>query len=533
MHKIANVVGMFIFELANTLWRMLKNQELMMKNIFLFFLLFIWIFTEAQTFVDIHARLTGVSESASGWIDYNQDGALDIFVTGEFYTKSGHHISTKLYRNERNDKFKKVYSPITNVFRGDFDWADYDNDGDEDLFIIGQDASGGNIAKLYRNNKRTAQFTPVNLHIQGVVDGSVEWGDYDGDGDPDLLLTGETTSGPVTKIYRNDRKNRFINIKAGLPGVHFGVARWDDFDQDGDLDLIICGTERSGKVITQLFMNNNNKFERIPTRIVNLTMSDIAWGDFDNDGDDDFVITGETQNGKFQTKLYRNEKNGFFSLTPAKFANVRSGSVDWGDFDHDGDLDLLLTGESTAGPVSIIYRNDRNNVFTDINAGLMPLYMSDGHFGDYDNDGDLDVIISGMSSNYNFITKVYRNDPLRVDTVKKGLSNDNIFNYSVVVPDMPKKIYYYVFASCYCDLDNSGKTKYHVFFSPVKKQKYQYQMERMFNKIIRNNFPNWVKFDQANIISNGFSTYKKAVQSRKKAMFEYNSKHFSVHELNW
>ncbi|NQU35810.1 MAG: hypothetical protein HQ521_21485 [Bacteroidetes bacterium] len=62
-----------------------------------------------QSFTDIQAGLTGVSESASNWIDYNQDGAIDIFVTGDFYNKGGHGISTKLYKNLRRDRFTQVF----------------------------------------------------------------------------------------------------------------------------------------------------------------------------------------------------------------------------------------------------------------------------------------------------------------------------------------------------------------------------------------------------------------------------------------
>ncbi len=504
-----------------------------MKKLFLFLSLIVSSVLPAQTFVDIQAQLTGVSESASGWIDFDQDGDLDIFVTGEFYYKNSHKISTKLYSNIRNDRFKHVYTPVTSIYRGDFDWADYDLDGDEDLFIIGQNASGNFIAKLYKNVNRTTQFVNIPLNIPGLVDGSVEWGDYDADGDYDLLLTGNSAKGPVSLIYRNDRHNRFTKINVPFPGVKFGVARFNDFNQDGYLDVIVSGTENSGMVVTRLFVFTGKHYEMIPVDIVNLTMSDVAWGDYDMDGDDDFVIIGETQQGRFQTKLYTNEKNGFFSLSTVHFANVRSGSVDWGDFDHDGDVDLLLTGESVSGPVSKIYRNDRNGMFTDINAELIPLYMSDGHFGDYDNDGDLDVIISGMSKQYDFIARVYRNDPIHTDTVKKVTTEEDIFNYRTFVPDMPKKIYYYVYSSCYCDLYGNGKKGYHVFFSPIKKPKTQYELERKYNALIRQNFPNWDKFNQAEIIHNGFSTYKEAVKSRKTAMYQYKIKNFVVHELNW
>ncbi len=171
----------------------------------------------AQTFTDIRAKLTGVGGSACGWIDYDQDGKLDIFVSGEFYQNNKHFISTDLYHNDGHDHFTKVKTPIVNVFRSAFDWADYNLDGKPDLFIIGQDASGKSIADLYENNNRSPNFILIRTGIPGLKDGSVDWGDYDGDGDPDLLLTGESAHGPVTKIYRNDRHNHFTDIHAGLP----------------------------------------------------------------------------------------------------------------------------------------------------------------------------------------------------------------------------------------------------------------------------------------------------------------------------
>ena len=484
-----------------------------------------------QSFTDIQAGLAGVSESASNWIDYDQDGAIDIFVTGDFYNKGGHGISTKLYKNLRRDRFTQVFSPAVSVYRGDFDWADYNNDGIEDLFIIGETSDGKLVAYLYSNN-RTSNFSRIPLNIPGYRDGSVEWGDYDRDGDVDLLITGYSKNGPTSSIYRNDRNNKFVDINAEFPGVDYGIGRWNDYDNDGDLDVIISGNESSGRVITQLFRNDNGYFNFVDIGFTNLKLSDIAWGDYDNDGDLDFAITGETQGGKFESKLYKNENDGLFSQTFPDFIPVRSGSVDWGDMDHDGDIDLLLTGESAVGPVSKVYRNDRNDVFTDIQAEVIGLYMSDGHWGDYDNDGDLDIVISGMSNNYEFISRVYRNDPIRKDTVYNTKS-ENIWNNSVVVYPMEKKTYFYVFASCYCDIDGEGENSYHAFFSPIKKQTIPYTLQNKYNRLVKEQFPNWYDFDQATIIENGFRTIEKANESKRIAIREYQSKNFKVHDLKW
>ena len=135
----------------------------MAKYLIFIVLLFYSVFLTAQTFTDIQAGLTGVSESASNWIDYDQDGDLDIFVTGEFYN-TNHGIKTKLYQNIRNDKFREVPTNIINVYRGSFDWADYNLDGIPDLFVIGQTLSGKSIAYLYKGN-RTSYPTRIDVNI--------------------------------------------------------------------------------------------------------------------------------------------------------------------------------------------------------------------------------------------------------------------------------------------------------------------------------------------------------------------------------
>ncbi|HJN06898.1 MAG TPA: VCBS repeat-containing protein, partial [Bacteroidales bacterium] len=402
-----------------------------------------------QRFTDIQAGLTGVSESASNWIDFDQDGAIDIFVTGDFYNKDRHGISSKLYKNLRRDRFTEVYSPVINVYRDDFDWADYNNDGIDDLFIIGETASGNLISYLYSND-RTSNFRRIPISIPGYNDGSVEWGDYDRDGDADLLITGRTKNGPASNIYRNDRNNKFVKVNTRFPGIQHGVGKWADYDNDGDLDVILSGNNSSGKVLTALFRNDTGKFNQVDIGFKDLKLSDIAWADYDNDGDLDFVIIGESGTGNLESRLYSNEKDDVFLRAPANFATARSGSVDWGDMDHDGDVDLLLTGESSSGPVSKVYRNDRNGLFTDIKAGVIALYMSDAHWGDYDNDGDLDIVISGMSNDYRFISRVYRNDPIKKVDIVTNDQSDDIWNNSVVVYPKQKNIYYYVFASCYC-----------------------------------------------------------------------------------
>ena len=83
----------------------------------------------------------------------------------------------------------------------------------------------------------------------------------------------------------------------------------------------------------------------------------MAWGDYDNDGDLDILLTGDSGSG-YIAKVYQNTGSGFSEVYSGSLTGVRYGSVAWGDYDDDGDLDILLTGNSGSGYVSHIYRND-------------------------------------------------------------------------------------------------------------------------------------------------------------------------------
>jgi len=89
-----------------------------------------------------------------------------------------------------------------------------------------------------------ADFTEISTALPDICFSNVAWGDYDSDGDLDILMTGETDSSYVSRVYRNDGSNVFTDIEAGLLGLTRGkdAARWGDYDNDGDLDVLICGT---------------------------------------------------------------------------------------------------------------------------------------------------------------------------------------------------------------------------------------------------------------------------------------------------
>lgn len=186
--------------------------------------------------------------------------------------------------------------------------------------------------KLYYYENNQGTFIESELTNMGLSSGSVEWGDYDSDGDPDILISGFNDNvEPEAHIYRNEGNHVYINIYAGLPPVAMGNACWGDSDNDGDLDVAITGKLAGcGATVSAVYENQGNgNFNDINTFLTNAERSSVCWGDFDNDTDLDIFLSGRDNNGNSFSKIYRND----FSLpnilpeAPANLNSEISGDV--------------------------------------------------------------------------------------------------------------------------------------------------------------------------------------------------------------
>jgi hypothetical protein len=244
--------------------------------------------------------------------------------------------------------------------------GDYDGDGDLDLALL----EGGSELQIYRNEGDT--FTNIEAGLGNHV--TMEWGDFDTDGDLDLVATGEGFS-LSTVLYENKGGGAFEAVSTGLTDVNNSEADWGDFDGDGDLDLIIAGEDTDGNITTTLYENEGGgTFTPKSTNIEEIRQGDLEWGDFDGDGDLDLVVTGYTP-GEYSgtdtiTEIYRNDGLGTFTLAKSLSTDLIGNSVDWGDFDADGDLDLVLSAEEEVGfdfvPATNIYKNEGSGTFSEI-----------------------------------------------------------------------------------------------------------------------------------------------------------------------
>lgn len=264
-------------------------------------------------------------------------------------------------------------------------------------------------------------FTFTECIPPGVVDvhqSAVAWRDFDNDGDQDFVLAGRAepdAGSAATRGYRNHRGAGFVDIQADVVdvGEYRPALGWGDYDNDGDLDLALAGTDPQNNDVCVIYRNDGSGgFQDVDADLTPIRACTLAWGDYDSDGDLDLLAAGDAGAHDARTIIYRNDGDDTFTEVGAGLVGLFYSSVAWGDYDNDGDLDLAAVGyDSDETPRSIIYRND-GGTFLDIDAGLTGVAGGSVAWSDYDNDGDLDLALAGLKTpdTQDNISKVYMND---------------------------------------------------------------------------------------------------------------------------
>ncbi len=208
----------------------------------------------------------------------------------------------------------------------------------------------------------------------------------------------------------------FSAIGAGVTALSHSCMAWGNHDSDGDLDLAISGfaggTWPSYIYAGDIWENNgDDTFSEISSAYTGVWESCLAWGDCD--GDVDLAVVGATDLDPPVSpvgKLYRNDGGTLAEITT--FLAVHYCSAAWGDYDNDGDLDLAIEGLSNGPRVTKVYQNDGGGTFTDIGAGFLQTragYQYALGWGDFDSNGYLDLAVTGYDGS-NRRSKIYANN---------------------------------------------------------------------------------------------------------------------------
>lgn len=293
---------------------------------------------------------TPFDEVANGSVtfsDVDGDNDQDILITGE---NNQEERIAKLYLNDGAGSYtESTQSNFHGVLASDAAFIDVDNDGDSDVLIVGTLTPFlGISSKLYINNGDGVFNESTTTSFEAVRNGSIDFTDVDGDNDQDILIVGENDSfNEIANLYLNDGAGNFmLAINTPFDGVNNGDVEFADFDGDADQDLLITGLNSDFTPISKLYLNDGTGvfIEVENTSIIPVQFSSIGVTDIDNDGDNDVLITGRFIDEQV-TKLYTNDGTGNFTeVLELPLIDVSSGHVVFADIDNDNDSDLLITG---------------------------------------------------------------------------------------------------------------------------------------------------------------------------------------------
>jgi FG-GAP-like repeat/ASPIC and UnbV/Secretion system C-terminal sorting domain len=269
-------------------------------------------------------------------------------------------------------------------------WGDYDNDGDEDLYVVRPGIEQPNVLLANNGNGQFMDCTPVVLGDIGIgTDAS--WGDFDNDGDLDLLVVNSTGENLLCENFgQGSPCGQFseVQIGDGLLGVESVAAAWVDYDHNGQIEAYISNRDGSNQLL-QLPLDWTSE---IPEGLDLFGPSQgFGWCDFNLDMKPGLYLVDETSNHH----LFEQNQDGTFDVTALE-ESLSGQGCSWGDYDNDGDFDLFIT---YWGHDYSLLENHGEGQFREVECSTFETHaLGQGSaWGDFDNDGYLDLYVATYS----------------------------------------------------------------------------------------------------------------------------------------
>ncbi|MFM9838763.1 MAG: FG-GAP-like repeat-containing protein [Cyclobacteriaceae bacterium] len=352
----------------------------MKKSLTIFFLM-IGIVASSQTFQKKFTwKDNSVSQAKAEWVDLNNDSLLDIQV---FAKDNNQKLRISSHKNDNFSKFSLANTQLQDVILNSYAFTDINADNKIDLVVNG--SKQGQSTELQLLNNGNFQFTNSIITLPNITPSVQLFVDLDTDGHLDLVTGGET----FFKIFKSNGINYSIKLDSTDIKVISIVAF--DFNKDSRADIVISGSKNNKPFLT--IFKNLGGFNFSTSQVYNPVAGQIAAGDFDYNGLFDLIASGINERGVNQIKYFKNVGVDFFATDSLE--NFKSGELSLADFNSDGKVDLSYLGKTNDGKKAIFLR--------DSNSVIIPqdtLAITSQRWGDYDRDGDLDLLQVRDSSGY-------------------------------------------------------------------------------------------------------------------------------------
>ncbi len=305
--------------------------------------------------------------------------------------------------------FEEVEAGMTGFWQSETEAGDYDNDGDYDILATGYVLDSANSAIAIYKNNGNGDFERINLGLQGTGFGCVDWIDVDNDNDLDIYTAGQyAINNHISKMYVLE-DGIYTEVETNLPPLQGSNTDWKDYNGDGLLDVLyngILGLEIGDLEYTRIYINQGNyQFEMISPDIHQISSGDAKFADYNNDGLLDIATAGRVDSWDWRVSVWRNDGNNEFTEIDLGIEGVRYTVVEWADYNNDGLMDLFVTGSIQNEIPSVLYilRNDGNDSFTNVNLPdnenyVVGIRQGDMKIHDINSDGLVDIIVNGVQN---------------------------------------------------------------------------------------------------------------------------------------
>ena len=369
----------------------------------------------------------GLSQGDVSWGDFDNDGDKDVALMGVSNISGA---VTAIYENKGPEGFVNTNQNFERVIDGTLEWADLNKDGFIDLIVSGYNGNGPST-KVYLNTEAFYFLEDESFNIPDLYATELAFGDLDNDGDIDYLIVGYDASDNIQRFYgfKKDSEDGFDIVNSNIsPNIGDDILIFDK-DSDGDNDIISNSSSKTNTLysgsngsINYFALGNGGNIVAYKGNgpmagVEQLTKNGyISVGDFDNNGYNDFVLTGEDSNGSGLTKLYLGNQDGVSETDNYDLEGLRDSTVEFIDYDKDGDLDIFLTGVSDAGGnQTILYEVDVTNKSNQAPSKITSL--------NYENMGDGNVKLSWEAPEDDFSSDLGYN--IRIGTTPGGSELSN------------------------------------------------------------------------------------------------------------
>ncbi|MBP1167369.1 hypothetical protein JOE44_004253 [Chryseobacterium sp. PvR013] len=401
----------------------------------------------AQNFTEVQTNMNNFYYSAADIADIDNNGTLDIVLNGAIDSDGDGNVDStynEVYQNNGTTllPFAGLGADVTHL--GDIKFIDYNNDGLMDIVSTGLSYWDVVNYKQYRF-KNTGTGFVKEAELPGKIYGSLEVFDFNHDGKPDYAINGTQYAhgggfGNSLDYYKNTGTD-FVLTENWVDGTQSGSFKVVDLNNDHLLDLVIIGSDINGDPVSKVYMNQAGVLTHTQD-LAPVAVGKIDFADFNADGFQDIVVIGRDANDDGYFAVLMNDGTGTLNAQTIAVGDISDVALSVGDLNNDGYYDFIISGNENYNAVVKTYiYNASNNTF---NEGIVTGIHELGGPGmvqlfDFNNDHHLDILLGGFdwaASDLPSLTKVFKNNataanakpaaPTQLNMTKNG----NRFNFT-------------------------------------------------------------------------------------------------------